>query len=129
MERMSLLGALWEVVPEPPAPRLSHHEDSKCRRSRRFLPWSMGMNTRKARIVVPRKKMICCTRSPTGWRGAEGQTWGSARPGRPGDPRGPRAEERDGPGFRSLLCHCLAVPTTASYFASLNSGFFLCHLG
>lgn len=80
---MSLLVALWEVVPEPSAPCLSHHEDSRDRRSKRFLPWSTGTNTRKARVVVPRKKTICCTKSPAGWEGKEGWTSGSTGPSCP----------------------------------------------
>lgn len=50
----------------------THHEDSRERKSRRFLPWSTGMSTRKARAVVPRKKMICCTRSPARGRSGRG---------------------------------------------------------
>lgn len=76
---MSLLVALWEVVPGPSTPCLSHQEDSKDRRSRRFLPWSTGMTTRKARVTVPRKKIICCTRSPARWRcgGTDIRLWGT----------------------------------------------------
>ena len=64
MGRVSLLVAFGEGVPGSSAPCLTYHEDFKDRRSRRFLPWSTGMNTRKARAKVPKKKRICCTRSP-----------------------------------------------------------------
>lgn len=124
--RMSLLVALWGVGLEPSAPCLSHHEDSKDRRSRRFLPWSTGMNTRKARTMIPKKKMICCTRSPAGQGGAGGQTSGSvgpqptlALPGTQG--------LRNGANLVPDPCSAaaLAVPTRARYFTSLNFGFFL----
>lgn len=58
--------------PRTPDLCLTHHVDSRDRRSRRFLPWSKGTNTRKARIVVPKKKMTCCTRSPAGGRRDKG---------------------------------------------------------
>lgn len=58
--------------PRAPGLCLTHHVDSRDRRSKRFLPWSIGMSTRKARMVVPKKKMTCCTRSPVGGRRDKG---------------------------------------------------------
>lgn len=63
----------------------------------------MGMNTRKARVKVPRKKRICCTRSPA-----------STGEGRRHQPtlhsQALKAWESGRPGFRSLLCCCLVGP-------------------
>lgn len=74
------VGGMWRGLllvgpsenPKVSVLRLTHHVDSRDRRSKRFLPWSKGTNTRKARIVVPRKKMTCCTRSPAGGRRDKG---------------------------------------------------------
>lgn len=74
------VGRMWRELPLVgpsegpivPALCLTHHVDSRDRRSRRFLPWSKGTNTRKARAVVPKKKMTCCTRSPAGGRRDKG---------------------------------------------------------
>lgn len=126
---MSLLVTLWEVVPEPSTPCLSHQEDSKDRRSRRFLPWSTGMTTRKARVTVPRKKIICCTRSPAGWGGAEGRTSGSVGPSPPW-----HSQELKGLGMPQTWLPIPALPLPscangASYSTSLNSRFFLCPMG
>lgn len=86
MGRVSLLVVLGEAVPEPSVPCLTHHEDFRDRRSRRFLPWNTGMNTRKVRAKVPRKKRICCTRSPAsmGRRTGKGISPPLPLPGAPG---------------------------------------------
>jgi hypothetical protein len=70
------VGRMWRGLllvgssesPKAPVLCLTHHVDSRDRSSRRFLPCSKGTNTRKARDVVPKKKMTCCTRSPAGGR-------------------------------------------------------------
>lgn len=74
------VGGMWRGLllvgpsesPKAPVLCLTHHVDSRDRRSRRFLPWSKGTNTRKARAVVPKKKITCFTRSPAGGRRDKG---------------------------------------------------------